>query len=1029
LLIPQGGSREPQAASSNEPTHLPLEIIPGSAPPGTVLETFTNTWDTNAIGLVYNPTLDLVRYAHQSYTTASIWDIAFPTPHNPLDNILLSAVNPGWPISLNQYNGIGYDFLQDTYFLPNYEGDSINADDYIIEIMPDGTILDAWEMDDDLGSNDSYDGTSIDVIGDIAVVPGTPPRYFVAAAEGTSTVYEIDLIKTGTFWTPDTWGTIVTCTVPGLADNRSIDYDAEHGLLYHSDSLSTNIVATDLDCNVVITTTCESPSGINTGVTYVEGKNEPEIWVTDYNSNATTRCAATGGPPCDQSATAFYEDFEGNLSNWEMTGLWNVEHETDTCGALVDPFPSPDTDLYFGLDSTCTFSTGVQVTGTLALTTDVDLTYYRYASLNFWSYEDTECTGSLCNYDKRYVDISTDGGTTWATIWASIGPESSWYQAYANLANYVGGPVRLRFRFDSVDEEWNGYFGWMVDNVEIVGCPEPVRLTFSVNAPEFCGAVVNQAVLTDPQAATVTLQATTQVVEDLYQAWEFENDDGGFIRTVPGEWEWGVPTYPAGLRAHNGSKLWGTDLHGDANSTISEHRLARSVTLPTQPNGIYLDWWDWSKLNYGACAQVYVEGVQVYQRCDYEQDWWVRHLIDVTDWAGLTVDIEFVLYTDGKNNTNWFIDDISIHSGCVTNAQVSPPSLSAQAYVNTTKTVGLSICNTENLPLDWSLSERTASTLQLNLAPIGPTRLPTEGSSITAPADYTASLSNSSLPDFNPQAGMVAIFKDADPWHMTETEDILVANSIPYQVLTRTALVTLDLSSFGMIVFSGDQPQTFYNAYAANKTRLEDYVEQGGFLNFFAADTGWNGGHLTATLPGGLSWVSYFTNTNEIDDPAHPVVQGVPDPFYGEYASHGYFTSLPAGAHIIASAPGTGKPTIVEYPLGAGRVIAFGQPLEIAHGWGWPAGPILENTLLWGYGYTLPSRVPWLSETPLSGSVPPGMCTQVTVAMNATGLSEGEYTAGLVFWSNDPDTTRLVLPVTFDVMWYRLYLPLVRKGP
>ena len=203
--------------------------------PGTVIENFSNTWDISTIGLVYDPSRGYVRYAHETTPNPTIYDVDYPVPHTVLGNITLSSVNAGWPQPLDHRDGAGYDATTDTYFLPDYQGDLINADDNIVEISPSGVILNAWETDNSLGSNDSYDATAIDMIIDIAIVPGSPTRYFATAASDGSVVYEIDLIKTGSWWTPNTWGTLNTFSVPGLSENMGIDYDAEHGVLYHSD--------------------------------------------------------------------------------------------------------------------------------------------------------------------------------------------------------------------------------------------------------------------------------------------------------------------------------------------------------------------------------------------------------------------------------------------------------------------------------------------------------------------------------------------------------------------------------------------------------------------------------------------------------------------------------------------------------------------------------------------------------------------------------------------------------------------------
>ncbi len=261
----------------------------GTIPDGRVIETFSNTWHGSTLGLVYNPTAGHVRYAHEGQVTdpATIWDIALLQPHGALGSVNLSAVNAGWPVALNDRDGVGFDPATDTYFLPDYQGDQTTRDDNIVEINAAGTILNAWEMDG--ASNDSSDGSLINTIIDIAVVPGTPNRYFAAAAEGTGLLYEISLTRAGLF-TPASWSTVSTCTVPGVGDVVGVDYNAQSGLLYVS-SFSNEIIAiTDLACNIVFQFVCNGNGTMHTGVTAIENAIPPEVWVTDFASNSTTRC-------------------------------------------------------------------------------------------------------------------------------------------------------------------------------------------------------------------------------------------------------------------------------------------------------------------------------------------------------------------------------------------------------------------------------------------------------------------------------------------------------------------------------------------------------------------------------------------------------------------------------------------------------------------------------------------------------------------------------------------------------------------
>ncbi|MFW6136343.1 MAG: hypothetical protein ACOC7N_05940, partial [Chloroflexota bacterium] len=301
---PPRGIRAPQTdfttGSSDGAASTGEAVGPHSASDaGGVLEVFTNTWSYSTLGLVFDPVRNHVRYAHESQSDSSnptIYDVD-PVAHTVIQSIALSVKNPGWPWSLDNRTGVGHDFNTDTYFLPDYNGDLSNADDNIVEITPDGVILNAWEMDDEVGGNDSSDGSAIHSVIDIAVVPGDPTRYFVTAAYDGSIVYEIALTKTGTWWTPNSWSTLMTYTVPGLTDNLGIDYDAEHEQLYHSGWQTTTIVVTDLSCTPVETFTCPSEAGYHSGITYIEGSDPPEVWVTNFTDDRTTRCEAPGVGP------------------------------------------------------------------------------------------------------------------------------------------------------------------------------------------------------------------------------------------------------------------------------------------------------------------------------------------------------------------------------------------------------------------------------------------------------------------------------------------------------------------------------------------------------------------------------------------------------------------------------------------------------------------------------------------------------------------------------------------------------------
>jgi hypothetical protein len=270
-------------------------INPGQDAPGDTLETFPVSWGASPIGLCYDPVRDLVQFAHESDTGGSglptVFDIDYGAGHALLTSYTLSALNPGWPAYLNNRDGSGYDSGTNTFFLPDFNGDVTNVDDNIIEMQPDGTILNAWETDG--AGNDSSDGTNIDQVIDMAVIPGSPPRYFVAC-NTNNLVIEIDLVKTGTWWTASTWSTLNTWTAPSISNCVGVDYDADSGYLFLADFNSNLVVVSTPGGSFVDSFTCGT-SGFNTGVTQCEGKTPAECWVVDFGSTTVTRCESIGG--------------------------------------------------------------------------------------------------------------------------------------------------------------------------------------------------------------------------------------------------------------------------------------------------------------------------------------------------------------------------------------------------------------------------------------------------------------------------------------------------------------------------------------------------------------------------------------------------------------------------------------------------------------------------------------------------------------------------------------------------------------
>ncbi len=95
-------------------------------------------------------------------------------------------------------------------------------------------------------------------------------------------------------------------------------------------------------------------------------------------------------------------------------------------------------------------------------------------SLKFWTWYDIET-----NWDYGYVEVSTNSGSTWASIPGNIttntnpngnnlgngitGLSSSWVEAKFSLAAYVGQDIGLRFRY--VTDGFVNDPGWWIDDI------------------------------------------------------------------------------------------------------------------------------------------------------------------------------------------------------------------------------------------------------------------------------------------------------------------------------------------------------------------------------------------------------------------------------------------------------------------------------------------------------------------------------------------------------------------------------------
>lgn len=183
----------------------------------------------------------------------------------------------------------------------------------------------------------------------------------------------------------------------------------------------------------------------------------------------------------------------------------------------------------------------------------------------------------------------------------------------------------------------------------------------------------------------------------------------------------------------------------------------------------------------------------------------------------------------------------------------------------------------------------------------------------------------------------VLLIEDVDPWD-SQANQIVLGSLTEYDKVTTSEFLNVNLEEYGVIVFGNDQPFSTYDNYKEFKEYMELFASIGGVIVFGACDDGWADGIMTSELPGGVTKNNHYEYRNYIADASHPIVTGeltdgialTDDELYSNYCSHISFNedSFPAGTRVILRETSSDQPTLIEYPLGKGRVIASGLTWE-----------------------------------------------------------------------------------------------------
>ncbi|MGH9177743.1 MAG: S8 family serine peptidase, partial [Acidimicrobiales bacterium] len=182
--------------------------------------------------------------------------------------------------------------------------------------------------------------------------------------------------------------------------------------------------------------------------------------------DAAATMGAVAGPPPPPPVTVMAENLDDGVADgFTLGGLW---HPSAACATP----PSPPNQLGYYRDDTCTYATGARTTGSALVS--VDLSGLTAASASFAHRRQVESYAGGA-YDVMRVQVSASGGASWTTLqqWDSRNPaQAGWTTQAYSLSAYVGSTVQLRWFFDSIDANYNGFAGWALDDIAVTGTPD-----------------------------------------------------------------------------------------------------------------------------------------------------------------------------------------------------------------------------------------------------------------------------------------------------------------------------------------------------------------------------------------------------------------------------------------------------------------------------------------------------------------------------------------------------------------------------
>jgi len=182
-----------------------------------------------------------------------------------------------------------------------------------------------------------------------------------------------------------------------------------------------------------------------------------------WSGSRTLNITQAAPPPTNSINVPFSDSMDGPSNNWSAVN-WTLSSQAnrDKPGSL---------GWKYDMGSANGYDNGSPNSGYLT-SAPINIPAGGNYYLRFYYQAETESAER--HWDQRWVQISANGGPYANVLQLSDDPKKYWLRSPAiSLAQYAGQIIRVRFFFSTLDNAFNHFTGWYIDDVSVTNDPPP----------------------------------------------------------------------------------------------------------------------------------------------------------------------------------------------------------------------------------------------------------------------------------------------------------------------------------------------------------------------------------------------------------------------------------------------------------------------------------------------------------------------------------------------------------------------------